>query len=91
MAERLGVDLPGEDKGIFPIPAVYNRVYRGSWNSCTNLTLGIGQDMMQATPLQLANAHVHRCQQRILLYAAFCKEIDRETAQDTLLNKFRKT
>ena len=27
-----------------------------SWNSCTNLTLGIGQDKMLRTPFQLANA-----------------------------------
>src|SRR3954465_10417257 len=52
----LGVDLPSEDKGNVPDTAKYNAVYRGSWNSCTNVTLGIGQDMMLATPLQIANA-----------------------------------
>jgi cell division protein FtsI/penicillin-binding protein 2 len=46
---RLGLDLPSEDKGNIPDTARYNREYRGQWNSCTNLTLGIGQDMMTAT------------------------------------------
>ncbi len=56
MGARLGVDLPGEDRGLVPDTSVYNKEYRGSWSSCTNLTLGIGQDKMLATPLQLANA-----------------------------------
>ena len=41
---RLGLDLPSEDKGNIPDTARYNREYRGQWNSCTNLTLGIGQE-----------------------------------------------
>jgi len=52
---RLGVDLPSENGGNIPDTSVYNRVYRNAWNSCTNLTLGIGQDMMLVTPLQMAN------------------------------------
>ncbi len=56
LGTRLGIDLPSEDKANIPDTAAYNREYRGSWNSCTNLTLGIGQDRMTATPLQLANA-----------------------------------
>jgi penicillin-binding protein 2 len=56
LGARLGVDLPSEDKGNIPDTSVYNKEYRGSWNSCTNLTLGIGQDKMTATPLQLANS-----------------------------------
>ena len=53
---RLGLDLPSEDKGGIPDTTEYDKIYRGQWNSCTNLTLGIGQDRMTATPLQLANA-----------------------------------
>src|SRR5687768_5126075 len=53
---RLGVDLPSEDRGNIPDTSAYNKEYRNAWNSCTNLTLGIGQDKMTSTPLQLANA-----------------------------------
>jgi penicillin-binding protein 2 len=56
LCTKLGVDLPSEDAGNIPDTVAYNKEYRGSWNSCTNLTLGIGQDKMLATPLQLANA-----------------------------------
>ena len=53
---KLGIDLPSEDKGNIPTVQDYDKEYKGSWSSCTNLTLGIGQDKMTTTPLQLANA-----------------------------------
>ena len=89
LGEKIGIDIPGEDKGNIPDSSVYNKVYRGSWNSCTNLTLGIGQDMMQSTPLQLANAMCIIANKGYYYTPHFVKEIDGETAQDTLLKKFR--
>jgi penicillin-binding protein 2 len=87
----LGLDLPGEYKraGI-PDTSTYNRVYRNSWNSCTNLTLGIGQDMMLATPMQLANAMCLIANKGYYYTPHFVKSIDGETKEDTILNKFRK-
>ncbi len=87
---RLGVDLPSEDKGNIPDTSVYNKVYKGSWNSCTNVTLGIGQDMMLATPLQIANAICIVANKGYYYVPHFVKSIDGETAEDTILNKFRK-
>jgi len=52
---KLGVDLPSEQTGNIPDTSGYNRDFAGHWNSCSNVTLGIGQDRMTATPLQLAN------------------------------------
>ncbi len=89
LGEKIGIDIPGEDKGNVPDSSVYNKVYRGSWNSCTNLTLGIGQDMMQSTPLQLANAMCIIANKGYYYTPHFVKEIDGETPEDTLLNKFR--
>jgi len=86
---RLGVDLPSEDKGNIPDSSVYNKVYRNSWNSCTNLTLGIGQDMMLSTPLQLANAMCLIANKGYYYTPHFVKSIDGETKEDTILNKFR--
>lgn len=90
LGQRIGVDLPSEDRGNIPDSAVYNRVYRGSWNSCTNLTLGIGQDMMLATPLQLANAMCVVANKGYYYTPHFVQKIDGETAEDTILHKFRK-
>jgi penicillin-binding protein 2 len=86
---RTGVDLPAEDRGLIPDTSVYNRVYRNSWNSCTNLTLGIGQDMMQATPLQLANAMCIIANKGYYYTPHFVRSVDGETADDTLLTKFK--
>ena len=88
--QRLGIDLPSEDKGNVPDTSVYNKVYRNSWNSCTNLTLGIGQDMMLATPLQLANSMCLIANKGYYYTPHFVKAIDNEKASDTILNPFRK-
>jgi penicillin-binding protein 2 len=90
LGQRVGVDLPSEDRGNIPDSSVYNRVYRGSWNSCTNLTLGIGQDMMLATPLQLANSMCIVANKGYYYTPHFVEKIDGETKEDTILNKFRR-
>ena len=90
LGQRVGVDLPSEDRGNIPDSSVYNRVYRGSWNSCTNLTLGIGQDMMLATPLQLANSMCIVANKGYYYTPHFVQKIDSETSEDTILHKFRK-
>ncbi len=86
---RLGVDLPSEDKGNIPDTADYNKEYRNSWNSCTNLTLGIGQDKMTSTPLQLANAMAIIANKGYFYTPHFVKNIEGETEEDTVLNKYR--
>ena len=48
MGVRLGIDLPSENKGQIPDTSVYNRENAGYWTSCTNLTLGIGQDNVRS-------------------------------------------
>jgi penicillin-binding protein 2 len=55
---KLGVDLPSENKANIPDTSQYNKDFGNPryWNSCYMLTLGIGQDRMTATPLQLANS-----------------------------------
>lgn len=56
LGHPLGVDLPGEKGGtLFDAPD-YDRMYNGSWNSCTNLFIGMGQGEIATTPLQMANA-----------------------------------
>ena len=89
LGTRLGVDLPSEDKGNIPDTAAYNKEYRNVWNSCTNLTLGIGQDKMTATPLQLANSMCIIANKGYYYTPHFVKSIEKETKADTILNKFR--
>ncbi|MFM2362022.1 MAG: penicillin-binding protein 2 [Bacteroidota bacterium] len=90
LGHRIGVDLPSEDKGNIPDTVLYNKVYRGAWSSCTNLTLGIGQDMMLATPVQLANATCIIANKGYYYTPHFVEKINGETKEDTILNAFRK-
>ncbi len=52
---RLGVDLPGEKRGMIPNADYYDRAYRKSWNGLTVISISIGQGEVTATPLQIAN------------------------------------
>lgn len=79
---RLGVDLPSEDKGNIPTLQDYDKEYNGSWTSCTNLTLGIGQDKMTATPLQLANAMCIIANKGYYYVPHFVDSIENETPAD---------
>ena len=52
---KLGTDLPGEIRGFIPNASTYDKVYRGSWNGLTIISIAIGQGEILATPLQIAN------------------------------------
>ncbi len=52
---RLGIDLPGEDRGMIPNAAYYDKAYRKSWNGVTVVSIAIGQGEVGLTPLQIAN------------------------------------
>lgn len=52
---KLGVDLPGEKRGLIPNADFYDKAYRGSWNGLTVISIGIGQGEVLLTPLQIAN------------------------------------
>ena len=52
---QLGVDLPGELRGFIPNSQYYDRIYGGSWNGLTVISISIGQGEILATPLQIAN------------------------------------
>lgn len=51
----LGIDLPGEKRGMIPNAKFYDKAYRGSWNGLTIISIAIGQGEVTATPLQIAN------------------------------------
>ncbi len=52
---RLGIDIPGEKRGLIPNAQFYDKAYRGSWNGLTVISIAIGQGEVNATPLQIAN------------------------------------
>lgn len=52
---KLGIDLPGEKRGLIPNGDYYNNAYKGSWNGLTVISISIGQGEVNLTPLQIAN------------------------------------
>ncbi len=81
---KLGVDLPSENKANIPDTAQYNRDFGNPryWNSCYMLTLGIGQDRMTATPLQLANSMAFIANEGYYYTPHFVDSIESETEEE---------
>ncbi len=52
---KLGIDLPGEKRGMIPNADFYDKAYRQSWNGLTVISISIGQGEVNLTPLQIAN------------------------------------
>jgi penicillin-binding protein 2 len=86
---KLGVDIPSEDKGLIVDTSFYNKLYSNSWNSCTNVFLGIGQGEMQATPLQMANMMCIIANKGYYYTPHFVEKIDGQGEADTVLNRYK--
>ena len=67
----------------------YNKLYNNSWNSCTNVFLGIGQGEMQATPLQMANMMCIIANKGYYYTPHFVDSIDGRGESDTILNRYK--
>jgi len=52
---KLGIDLPGEKRGMIPNGQYYNQKYKRSWGSLSVISISIGQGEVNLTPLQIAN------------------------------------
>jgi penicillin-binding protein 2 len=56
LGRKLGVDLPSEKAGNIPTAKTYNKVFGdGRWNSCSMVSVSIGQGEVDATMIQVAN------------------------------------
>ncbi|MBQ9640035.1 MAG: penicillin-binding protein 2 [Bacteroidaceae bacterium] len=52
---KLGIDMPGEARGLIPNASFYNDRYGNSWSGLTIISISIGQGEVALTPLQIAN------------------------------------
>ena len=92
LGRKLGIDLPSENKASIPDTAQYNKDFGNPkyWNSCYMLTLGIGQDRMTATPLQLANAMALIANEGYYYTPHFVDSLEDEDEDDkAILAKYR--
>ena len=51
---KLGIDLPGEKRGMIPNAKFYNNAF-GKWSGLSVVSIAIGQGEVTLTPLQIAN------------------------------------
>jgi len=87
LGHRLGVDIPGESPGKAIDTAGMNKLYRGQWNSCSELYVGMGQGQVVATPMQMANAMCIIANKGYYYLPHFVDKIDNDNTE--LLTKFR--
>ena len=52
---KLGIDLPGEKRGLIPNADFYDNAYKKDWSGLTVISISIGQGEVNLTPLQIAN------------------------------------
>lgn len=53
---KLGIDIPGENRGFIPNSGTYDKAYgKDHWSANSIISVSIGQGEINATPLQIAN------------------------------------
>jgi len=87
---QLGVDLPGEKRGMIPNAQFYDKRYKGSWNGLTIISIAIGQGEVNATPLQIANLGATIANRGYFYTPHVVKKVQGESL-DTLYSKKRYT
>ena len=86
----LGVDLPGEKRGMIPNAYYYDKRYKNSWNALTIISIAIGQGEVTLTPLQIANLGATIANRGWFITPHVVKEIQGD-ALDSTYTERRKT
>lgn len=76
---KLGVDLPGEVRGMIPNAQFYDKAYRASWNGLTVISISIGQGEVTLTPLQIANLCATIANRGTFITPHIVKNIEKDT------------
>ncbi len=84
---KLGIDLPGEKRGLIPNAEFYNNAYGESWSGLTIISIAIGQGEVNLTPLQIANLCATIANRGYYYIPHVVSKIDGENAIDTLYTR----
>ncbi|MBQ5663623.1 MAG: penicillin-binding protein 2 [Bacteroidaceae bacterium] len=80
---KLGIDLPGEVRGMIPNAQFYDKAYRASWNGLTVISISIGQGEVTLTPLQIANLCATIANRGTFITPHVVKSIENDTLAST--------
>ena len=83
---KLGVDLPGEARGMIPNADYYDNAYK-DWSALTIISIAIGQGEVTLTPLQIANLGATIANRGYYITPHVVKEIQGGHVADSLLQK----
>jgi penicillin-binding protein 2 len=84
---RLGVDLPGEARGMIPNSEYYTRHYGNSWKAVTVISISIGQGEVTLTPLQIANLGAIIANRGEYITPHIVKEVENDTISSKYLTR----
>lgn len=82
----LGIDLPGEKRGLIPNADYYDKHLGKSWNGLSVISIAIGQGEVTLTPLQIANLGATIANRGYYITPHVVKEVQGEPL-DTLYTK----
>ena len=85
---KLGVDLPGEARGMIP-NADYHDRRLGKWNALGVISIAIGQGEVTLTPLQIANLGATIANRGYYITPHIVKKIEGGELADSLLVKHK--
>ncbi len=83
----IGIDLPGEKRGMIPNAEFYDKAYKGSWNGLTIISISIGQGEVGATPLQIANLGATIANRGYFLTPHVVKKVEGEPLDSTFTKR----
>ena len=81
----LGVDLPGEVRGMIPNAEYYTRHYGNYWRAVTVISISIGQGEVTLTPLQIANLGATIANRGKYIIPHIVKEVENDTIESKYL------
>lgn len=83
----LGIDLPGEKRGMIPNDQYYDKAYNRSWNGLTIISISIGQGEVTATPLQIANLGATIANRGYFITPHVVKEVEGDSLDSLYMQK----
>lgn len=87
---KLGIDMPGEKRGMIPNATYYDKAFKRNWNALGVISISIGQGEVTLTPLQIANLGATIANRGWYIPPHVVKEIEDENI-DTLYTKRKYT